>query len=475
MLIGVITDLHIYDEKSFNETIFYLKAHLSQTRPDVMVCLGDVFDCISTFIKHGQRFKEACYENFPEWIFIYGNHDGQYALNNEVEGWHHFQTVFPQAQARITFQGQSFISVGDLEKESNYQEFLLRNAQPRDIVLSHGPFSQSLLDQLEMKGITLALHGHVHVFHIQEGALKKLKQYSMICFRFGGRNNEPPCMSYISIKNQVVNITCQETSLPRFQKPYEEPLKQFDYPENTTKGTEDGLDSWAFHPALTVGGFKWKGGYGRLQHFENATLKWEKSFGQHLFNSTPLLKFTHEKADFLVVAGTWGKSGRLKNGFDSAVIIEAYTGEVKLYLPVVGVTATPVIQDGHLYIVGQWHEVVVVDLSEMKILWENTAKVSHPIFEWRDNRIGGGWCTNKPLVGKHVWVVNLRGDLIGFDKKTGQRKFVHTAFIQTPSAVAYSQIFACGKIESEIFDEQKGLMRFSDKIICDLTGQKVIV
>lgn len=472
MLIGVITDIHIYNEKSLYETIHYLKLHTAQTKPDLIVCLGDIFDKITTCIQYADTFKNECYKVFPNWIFLYGNHDGEYPANNETAGWQHFLTVFPQAQARVTFQNQSFISVADLEEESDYQEFLLSNIQPKDIVLSHGPFSQRLLDLLESKGALLALNGHTHVFHIQEGQQKKLRQYAMPCFRIGGMNNEPACMSFVSIQESKIKIICQETPLPRFDTSHRESFKTFAYPENPTEGFADAPHNWQFHPPFQKGKYAWKGGYTRLQHYENENLIWDKSFGESHFDSTPLFFFSINNKDFLVVPGTWGKSNP-ENDFNSAVIIEAYTGIVQLYLPIVGLTAEPILNDGILYIVGQWHEVLAIDLLAMKIIWENTAFVSHPHYEWRDNRNGGGWNINKPLVVRHVWTVNLRGDLIGFDKITGQRRFVHLGHIQGSSPIAYSPYLGCGNIQAKIIDHEKGILQFADKFICDVTGAKL--
>jgi predicted phosphodiesterase len=472
MIIGIITDIHIYNEKSLNETINYLKIHIAQTKPDIIVCLGDIFDKITTCIRYAETFKNECYKVFPTWIFLYGNHDGEYPSNNEVKGWHHFLKIFPDAQARVTIQGQGFISVADLEEESNHQDFLLNNVKQNDIILSHGPFSQRLLNLLEEKGAALALNGHTHVFHIQTGEFKKLRQYAMPCFRIGGMNNEPACMSFVYFENKKIKVICQETPLPRFNKPYHGKLRQFDYPENPAEGFIDQPSNWVFHPPLKKGNFSWKGGYGRLQHFENNSLVWDKSYGHPHFDSTPLFPFTHNNTEYLVVAGTWGKS-EAGGDFNSAVIIDAYSGNVHLYLPLVGLTAEPILKDGHLYIVGQWHEVMAIDLTAMKIIWENTAFVSHPTLEWRDNRTGGGWGINKPLVGEHVWAVNLRGDLIGYDKKSGRRKFIHHEYIQEPSSIAYSPILGCGSIQSKIIDHEKGIMQFADKLICDLTGEKI--
>lgn len=474
MLIGVITDIHIYNEKSLNETIQYLKIHIAKTKPDVIVCLGDIFDRITTCIKLAETFKNECYQVFPKWIFLYGNHDGEYPTNNEEEGWSHFLKIFPEAQARVIINGQGFISVADLEEHSNYHEYLLQNTQANDIVLSHGPFSQNLLDQLEAKGAVLALNGHTHVFHIQEGKQKKLRQYSMPCFRIGGMNNEPACMSFVSVENNKIKIVCQETPLPNFENSNQGLLRKFDYPENPTDGFKDSPGHWLFHPPLRSGKFSWKGGYGRLQHFENDTLIWDKRYGSPHFDSTPLFKFTYQQKDYLVVPGTWGKVNP-KASFESAVIIEAYSGEPLLYLPVVGLTAEPVVHEEYLYIMGQWHEVMAVQLSSMKILWENTAHVSHPQYLWRDNRDGGGWGINKPIVRDHVWAVNIRGDLIGYDKISGKRKFIHTDFIRGSSPVAYSPFLGCGNIQSKIIDNVKGLIQIGDKVISDVNGEKLTV
>lgn len=472
MLIGVITDIHIFNETSFQEVMNYIKIHLENKKPDLMVCLGDIFDKVTTCITYAQKFKEECYKAFPHWIFIYGNHDGEYATKGEIKGWQHFLKVFPDAQARHSYHGQNFISVGDLEETSDYHQYLIKNAKANDIVLSHGPFSQNLLNILEEKGITLALSGHTHVFHIQEGKLKKIKQYSMPCLRIGGMNNEPACMTYVEIKNNVTKITCQKTPLPKLNEPQKGKLESFDYPPNQSNGFQDAPENWLFHPPLIKNNHKWLGGYSRLQYYEGNNLVWDKSYGHCHFNSTPLYLFTHHDKDYLVVSGTWGKS-ETNHDFDSAVIVDAISGAVKLYLPVVGLTSEPYIQNNLMVIMGQWHEVIAIDLNTMKILWQNTAHVNHPVFEWRDNRNGGGWGINAPIIGTHVWAVNLRGDVIGFDKFTGQRKFIHLDYVKVYQPIAYSQILGCGHIKPK-FCNQKDVIAFENQKINDVTGEKIL-
>lgn len=472
MLIGVITDIHIFNDTSLQEVMKYIKIHLANKKPDLMICLGDIFDKVTTCIAYAQQFKDECYKVFPDWIFIYGNHDGEYPTKGEVKGWQHFLKVFPEAQARHSYHGQNFISVGDLDETSDYHRYLVNNAKENDIVLSHGPFSQNLLNILEEKGVKLALNGHTHVFQIQTGKLKILKQYSMPCLRIGGMNNEPACLSYVAIKDKDIKITCQKTPLPKLNEPQNGPLESFDYPVNASDGFQDEPHHWLFHPPLVKDNHRWKGGYSRLQYFKNNKLMWDKSYGHCHFNSTPLYLFTHQNKDYLVVSGTWGKNETCQD-FESAVIVDAYTGEVKLYLPVVGLTSEPFIQNNLMAVMGQWHEVIVIDLNAMNILWQNTAHVNHPVHEWRDNRNGGGWGINAPIIGTHVWAVNLRGDVIGYDKLTGTRKFIHLEFVKVYKPIAYSQILGCGHIKPK-FSEHKDVIVFENQKIHDVTGEKVL-
>jgi len=470
MRIGVITDIHIFNQTSLNEVMNYIKIHIENKKPDLMICLGDIFDKVTSFITFAPKFKEECYKAFPHWIFVYGNHDGEYPSNGETEGWEHFLKVFPEAQSRHHYHGTNFISVCDLEEASDYHNYLVKNVQANDIVLSHGPFSQNLLNILEEKGAALALNGHTHVFYIQEGIKKKLKQYSMPCLRIGGMNNEPACMTYVEIKNADIQITCQKTPLPNLEEPQIGKLESFEYPTNNSCGFQDEPRYWLFHPPLIKDNYQWLGGYSRLQCFKNKQLIWDKTYGHCHFISTPLFLFTYSNKDYLVVSGTWGKSDNAGD-FDSAVIVDALTGEVKLYLPVVGLTAEPYIQNDIMVVMGQWHEVIAIDLRTMKIMWQNTAHVNHPYFEWRDNRNGGGWGTNSPIIGTHVWAVNLRGDVIGFDKETGQRKFIHLNYVKVFQPIAYSQMLACGNIKPK-FCHQKDIILFENQKINDVTGEK---
>ena len=162
-------------------------------------------------------------------------------------------------------------------------------------------------------------------------------------------------------------------------------------------------------------------------------------------------------------------------GLESLLVAEAKSGEELYRLPVVGVSAPPTIVDGILYVVGQWREIIAADLMTGEVLWKRRSQTDSDSLSWYDNRIGGGWSVCPAAVGKHVWTVNSRGDLWGYDRSTGEPVFIYPGAIALNSrpSCTYAPClgFSSREYHTAITASGDRIFTFNDCRVNDTSGQ----
>jgi outer membrane protein assembly factor BamB len=183
-------------------------------------------------------------------------------------------------------------------------------------------------------------------------------------------------------------------------------------------------------PPLRDGEREWLGGAQRLQYRKAGRLVWDQSYGTGLVDACPPTLQSHGGVEHLLVAGTWLRGVGAEQGqFTSLVAVDPETGEEQFRVPVAGVSAPPTVTDGVAYVVGQWREVIAVELATGRELWRERSQTETAGLSYHDAQVGGGWSVCPAAVGRHVWTVNARGDLFGYDRHTGEARWVHAAAV----------------------------------------------
>ncbi len=190
----------------------------------------------------------------------------------------------------------------------------------------------------------------------------------------------------------------------------------------------------------------------------------------------PPVHVHHGERSFLIIGGTWvpAPSGT----FASVIVVDPFTGDEFYRVPVIGVSQSPTVVDGVMYIVGQWREIIAVDVATGRELWRRRSQVETPAtadLSWHDCRTGGGWSVCAPAVAKHVWTVNARGDLFGYDRHSGHERFVYPMAVPLNAAPTcpFANRLACAPKAFLIAEQTHGGVVFSvnGQRINDSTGE----
>jgi len=449
------TDSHIHDEVSLTQALSLIANAVKRYKPDILIGLGDTFNSGADCLEWGQAFSNKIRNIIPKFIAIYGNHDGGDIHGVETTGWETFKEVFGNPQRVETLDGQNFILLADMQNDSGWEDFALEHTGAGSVVLSHSPLKQELLDKLSGQGARLVLNGHKHVFHVQQSRDGKLTQFNLPPLGFAGFNFEQAGVGFGQIEK--FQFTLQFYPHPLAQAPYnpalwtgKNPLPPQQKPKSHLPGEPD---AWLSAPRLRDGTREWLGSLNRLQHYKDGKLEWDKSFGTGHSEAGAMQRIEQNGVEYLILCGTWIKKQGSKK-YESLAVINPETGELFYQVEVIGVSGRPVVKEGILYIAGQWREIIAIELATGKELWRNRCQSETEATKecsWHDGKIGGGWTVTPPKVGKHIWVINSRGDLFGYDKETGKEKFVYQAAIplNADSRSPYSPTLSCNPFRWE--------------------------
>lgn len=425
--ICAFADVHIHDDVSLRQTVELLERVVKRYRPDLMICLGDSFDTGTLCREYGPRFRSACESMHHNWLFCYGNHDGE-AIEG---GFQAYDAIFHSSQTSIEINGRRIASFADMADPVEGERFVLGDVVQGSIVCCHGNQPQRIIDALAERGAILILTGHKHFHHEQRSADGKCGQLTLSALRFGGMNGDPAGCAIIDVAGGAVDFKWIESELPAF------PMNGRVF-ESDDAGSgrvdacfEDDPDSWIICPPLRSGDEDWRGGPSLLEHRVKGERRWLKSYGASWVDNCPLSLHEFQGRRYLILGATWlGIDKRMGvKGLESLLVVDAKSGEELYRVPIVGMSAPPTVVDGVIYAVGQWREIFAVELTTGRTLWKGRSQLEGDGFSWHDNRIGGGWSVCPAAVGRHVWTVNSRGDLFGYDRNNGRLLFSHAASI----------------------------------------------
>jgi outer membrane protein assembly factor BamB len=160
------------------------------------------------------------------------------------------------------------------------------------------------------------------------------------------------------------------------------------------------------------------------------------------------------------------------------IVVDPYSGDESYRVGVVGVSQPPTVADGIMYITGQWREIIAIELATGRELWRGRSQVETNAtrdLSWHDGRVGGGWSVCAPAVGRHVWTVNARGDLFGYDRGNGREVFVHPAAVPLNAVPScpFANRLACAPEQFMIHRTPAGetLMEVNGQRVNDATGE----
>lgn len=424
--LGCFADVHIYDDESLKQTVARLANIIKKYAPDLLICLGDSFDNAELCRKYGQHFYDKCLALHPRWLFCYGNHDGE----GFEDGYLRYNKIFGTAQDIIDIKGHRVLSFADMHNAREAKAFSLHNTAPGDIVCCHGSQPQEHIEKLSKKGARLILSGHKHFYHIQRSAHAGCEQITIPPFNFGGMNGEAAGAAIITLDNTRLDFQWVENHLSPFpmnKKIHQDnagPFSEYAYSDAHFDGTPD---KWLICPPVRKGQWEWRGGPSYMECRNGAELMWAKSYGSSWVDNCPSTLLEYNDRNFLIMGTTWlgREKGLGVKGLASLLVADAVTGEELYKLPIVGVSTPPTVADGIMYVVGQWREIMAAELTSGKILWRQRSQTVPDNMSWYDNHVGGGWSVCPAAVGKHVWTVNARGDLFGYNRMTGSLVFTY--------------------------------------------------
>lgn len=467
-------DLHIFDRSGLELALAGLRQAVRAHRPDAVVCLGDIFSHQEVLEEFGPAFRAGAESLHPRCIFLAGNHDGSRTDKGRNElGWDCFCSIFGPVQQVHVLNGLRLLAIGDCFAESGWPAFLEREARPGDILLRHTPAEGDELERLAGRGMRLVLAGHRHALRRAWSRDGRCQQITHAPFLFGGRSGDPAGCSIIDLIDNEVVFRWSAQAMPAM--PGNHRIAPAPVPAHLTLPASAGLGNaatgWAESAPLVIDGRSWVGGIGRLQHRVGSDLRWERRYAASYQDVCSPALFTHSGREHLVVGGTWvgATSG---SGFASVLVADPTTGEERYRIPIVGVTAAPACADGILYLVGQWREIVAVELATGRELWRNRSETAATAtgMSWLDGRTGGGWSVCQAAIGRHVWTVNARGDLFAYDLRSGREAFVHPLAIplNAQPCCPFANRLAC---IAEGFDR---LIDVSGRSIFAVNGQGVV-
>jgi len=476
MKILVFADAHIFDDGTLDDTLAFLRAAVEAHEPDAVVCLGDLFDSEAACRSLGPRFRDAGRALHRRWLFVYGNHDGGTTGGRMIGGWRAFCDVFGQAQAVHDIGGLRFICLGDQQPRTKWRDFALRHAGSGAVVCAHAPLGQALLDDLAARGVRLVLTGHKHVHHRQPSTDGALRQWTLPPARFNGFGLSAAGCALVDVETGAYRWVRNGLPLLRTNPATFDVGAPLPSPHDAAGHFPGEPDAWLGNAPLRDGEREWIGGPNRLQFRDNGRLVWEWRYArQNDHYCTPGL-VRHGGRAYLLLGGHWHKRTP-ESDYESLVVADAATGEECYRVRVIGISQPPTAADGVIYVVGQWREIVAVELATGRELWRRRSQVETPATDglsWRDGRVGGGWSACPAAVGKHVWVVNARGDLFGYDRATGAERFVHPAAIPLNRSrpCTYAPRLACAPAgyETEATPGGSLVFRFNGRGVEDATG-----
>lgn len=473
-------DVHIFDESSCRRAAQSLKKTAAIHKPDVIIGLGDLFDSIAHCREFGPDFRDAMRAFHDRCLFVYGNHDGGNVKGGGAGGWEAFNEIFGHAQRVEEVGGRRLIMLADQQRDSGWESFAVDQIARESILLSHSPFQQSELDKFAAKGASLALNGHAHVSRRLQSRDGTCQQITLSPMPFAGMLQEPAGCALIDLSEEGIDFRWNAIALPRM------PGNNLVFDDGVwpaaieVEGHFPGEPNKPRHmPPLVDGNREWLGGAQRLQLRVDGVLKWDRSYGRSFVDNCESKLVRHGGREYLLVSGTWVR--RAPGGvFESLVVVDPDTGEERYRVEVIGLSQPPTVVDGVIYIVGQWREAIAIELATGHELWRHRSQVETEEtkgLSWYDGRLGGGWSICPAAVGKHVWTVNARGDLFGYDKASGEERFVHPAAIplNKEPRCPYAVTLACAPHghTSELDEQGHRLFGFNGVKVNDETGHLV--
>ncbi|PCJ62984.1 MAG: hypothetical protein COA79_02385 [Planctomycetota bacterium] len=465
------TDVHIHDHYSLIQSIELLNNIKQKHSPDLFVGLGDFFDNKTDLLEFGAQFKLGLDNLKTEYLMVYGNHDGANdSYGGEGSGWDSFQKIFGKAQEAQTIQGHHFVTLGDMEQNSNWETFYQENITDGSMVFCHGPLSQNKLDSLSQAGARLVFHGHLHMSVKMLSTNKKCEQIGVSSFRFGGMDRTPPGCAIIDLKDDKYNYTWAISKLPKLDGTYIDnnfTTKKLDFYYHKDENRFLQQKELRFKDQTFIGS------YYAIQCWKDESLQWEtKNGGPAYHDLCPLSYYEWKDKLYLFAGGTWVSSN---NTYKSLRVLDGYNGNIIYDIPIIGLSVPPSKEEGVVYAVGQYRELIAFFIETGEIIWSITCETESESLLWRDNRFGGGWSVTPAMIGEHIWVANFRGDLFGVDKRTGNIKFIHKGILPIDNdgygVYAYTLGFVSQNISREIDSDGNIIFNFNGLLINDRTGE----
>lgn len=455
-------DTHIYDTESAEHVVSLLKNAIEKHHPDLIIGLGDTFNNQETCTQYAPLLNDMLHNLSIHSLLIYGNHDGGTSRGKKLDGWKTFTATFGDPQRTETINGQKFIMLGDMQENSDWEKFALDNTQPGSIILSHAPLKQNLIDQLANLGAIALFSGHTHRSHIQHSTNKDAIQYTLPPLTFGGACYDQPSYGIADTDKHHIKFHLEPCKIPHTT--YNTNIYQNATPPSPQPPQDSHFqnnpDDWITTYPLKVDKREWLGDGQHLQYRIDNTIVWDKSYGRGMRGCFTSQLIKENDTEFLIIGGTW-LVAKESAKFESIIVINPDTGAEYYRAEVVGVSCAPAYKDGIIYIVGQWREIIAVELASGKELWRQRSQIKNEQskkLSWKDSQIGGGWSTTPAIVENHVWTINARGDLFGYDPKTGKEKFTYPAAIPlNKNRVApYASTLSCvpSRWEKETIDNK---------------------
>lgn len=431
-------DMHISDELSYSVALECFERVIAEYRPELLLCLGDLFDNRNLLLKFGGDFYAKLRRLHDRWLFVFGNHDGSDTSKGRNErGNGAFSEVFGPAQSVQEFGGRRFITLANAQHDSGWESFADEHVRPKSVLLAHEPLNAEAIERIGVRGAQLILAGHRHAFSTSHSADGSCEQRVQPPFLFGGRTGDPAGFNVIDF--DADGYTCQWVTQTLPCMPSNARVVNGGWQPPYRQSGEVQLASWCAYEPCRYGTYQWFGGPGKLECYRDGVLQWGRSYGRSGGDTCPPKLVEYRGKHYAILGGTWVTTSAA-GAFASVIVVDPFTGDEHYRVPVIGVSCHPTVMDGVMYIVGQWREIIAVELETGRELWRQRSQVETEKtkqLSWHDCQTGGGWSVCAAAVARHVWTVNARGDLFGYERETGRELFVY------PMSVPLNQVPNC--------------------------------
>ncbi len=270
-------DMHISDAASCRVALECFECALRQFRPDVVACLGDLFDNRTFLEQFGPEFHRRLRALHPDWLFVFGNHDGSgNSRGQNDDGWRTFCDLFGPAQYTREIGGHHFVVLANVQSDSGWQEFADAETRAGSVVLAHRPLDAATIERCAGRGARLILAGDAHSSKISRSADDSCEQRVQPPFLFGGRLGDAAGFNVIDFDDDGYSCQWVTQTLPAMPgnsrvvenawQPRWRTKSESNFPE---------LAEWCDVEPCRSDEYLWFGGAARLQCYRSGVLHWE--------------------------------------------------------------------------------------------------------------------------------------------------------------------------------------------------------